>query len=211
MDTLFNDGRCSMRALIDGDIVVYRAACSCEKIPTLQDLAAMGKDTSERESLIEVQPVGIAYYRLDELMTNILLETESSLFTVYLTGPNNFRTAINPEYKANRKDLRKPAHFNACREYLVTKWGAIVTDGIEADDAMGIAQGDDTIICTIDKDLDTIVGRHYHFVKKLLYEVDKEFATKFLWKQMLIGDKVDNIIGIKGIGPKKAEVGRAHV
>lgn len=164
-----------MKALIDGDIVVYRVACSCEKIPTLKELAAMDKGPEDRESLIEIEPLGIAYARADTTIQDMLEETGSDEYIIYLTGDNNFRLDVNKEYKAHRKDVRKPAHFNAVREYLVTRWGATITDGIEADDAMGIEQMkwyksptnvetfgelDRTIICTIDKDLDTIPGPH---------------------------------------------------
>ena len=51
-------------------------------------------------------------------------------------------------------------------EYLVKEYKAEVCDGQEADDALGINQTDQTIICTIDKDLLMIPGQHYNFVKE---------------------------------------------
>lgn len=202
-----------MIALIDGDIVAYRAACSCEKIPTLAELAAMGKDIDDRNDLIEVGPVEIAILRLDEIIRTILLETEADEYKAYLSGNSNFRYNINLEYKANRKDTRRPQHLQACNEYLVKEHGAIVTDGYEADDALGIEQVTNTlyedkygnkgilsIICSIDKDLLQIPGQHYNFVKKEFYNISVIEGQRNLWKQMLIGDTSDNIFGVKGIG-----------
>jgi len=194
-----------MKALIDGDIVAYRAACAVETIPTLVELAAMGLDIDDRERLITVEPVGFALSNVNNIINVMLEELNTKDYQVYISGEHDFRYLVNPDYKANRKDSRRPAHLQACREHMVTQWGAIVTEGIEADDALGIAQTDKTIICSIDKDLLQIPGQHYNFVKKEFKMVTKEEAEKFLWKQMLIGDTSDNILGISGIGKVKAD------
>jgi DNA polymerase-1 len=202
-----------MLALIDGDICAYRSACSCEKIPTLAELAAMGKDIDDRNDLIEVEPVEVALLRLEELIQNILRETSADEYKIYISGDNNFRYNINPEYKANRKDTRRPQHLQACNEYLVKEHNAIVTDGYEADDALGIEQTrcanyEDiggkvlkSIICSIDKDLLQIPGQHYNFVKKEFAHISELKGKQSLWRQMLVGDTSDNIFGIKGTGP----------
>jgi 5'-3' exonuclease len=73
---------------------------------------------------------------------------------------------------------------------------------------MGIQQdkeGGTTVICSIDKDLLQIPGKHYNFVKKVFQEVTSDQGLKFLYMQSLIGDRSDNIIGVAGIGPVKAE------
>lgn len=193
-----------MLALVDGDIVCYRCACSCEDIPTLAELAAMDKNIDDRESLIVYEPVESAYMRIDVLMKDILEITKSDKYRVFLSGDHDFRVKVNPEYKANRKDARKPRYLEQCKEYLIVKWGAEVTDEYEADDALGINQTDDTIICTIDKDLLQIPGLHYNFVTQEIKNISTLEGKKHLWKQMLIGDTVDNIIGVYGIGKVKA-------
>ena len=76
---------------------------------------------------------------------------------------------------------------------------------MEADDALALAQTDKTAIATIDKDLLMVVGRHYNYVKQTWQDVTANGGTRFFYKQMLTGDRVDNIIGIKGIGDKKAD------
>jgi DNA polymerase I len=172
-----------MRALIDGDIVVYRGAASAEK---------------------EEQWVALA--RADQMIQDILADTGSDSYSVYLTGTDNFRREIAPSYKANRPDER-PAHWQAVREFLVTHHKAEICNGHEADDQLGIQQDKKrgtTVICSIDKDLLQIPGRHYNFVKKTFQEVGIDEGLEHLYLQSLIGDRSDNIIGVAGIGPVKA-------
>ena len=161
----------------------------------------------------ELDPVEVAYMRIDQMMHSILDTTNSDTFRVFLSGSNNFRHEIYPEYKANRKDMVDPRWRSACKEYLVREWAAEVTDGYEADDALGINQTTDTIICTIDKDLDMVPGMHYSWpiVRKgevvregKIYEVSEREGLISFYKSLLVGDRTDNIFGVDGIGPMKA-------
>ena len=130
----------------------------------------------------------------------------------YLTGSDNYRHAIakTAPYKGNRKG-DKPVHYDLLREYLRDAWNFPIVEGQEADDAVGIKayelreEGEDYMICSLDKDLDMIEGWHYNFVKDLRYEIDDAQARHNFYKQILTGDRIDNIIGLKGIGPVKAE------
>ena len=168
-----------MTALIDADIVAYRCAASAEE-----------------------EPYEIALLRVDKLMMDIL-EKEINHIS-FLSGENNFRYNINPQYKANRKDKPKPRWLDTCRGYLVDEYKAIVVDGYEADDALGIHQTEETVIYTIDKDLLMIPGHHFNFVKKEYKEVSELDGFKAFYRQMLIGDSSDNIFGVPKIGKVKA-------
>ncbi len=170
-----------MTSLIDADLVAFRSAATCEA-----------------ESEI------IAHLRCDDMMRKILNTTETVSYKAYLSGANNFRKTICPDYKANRKDLVRPKWLESCREFLVSEWGAIVTDGIEADDELGINQTEDTIICSIDKDLKQIPGRHFNFVKEEFFFVTPLQGMQQFFMQTLIGDTSDNIFGVRGLGPKKS-------
>ena len=179
-----------MKALIDGDIVVYRAAASAEE-----------------------DDQWIAQARADQMMQDILADTGSTSYSVYLTGSGNFRREIAPSYKANRPDSR-PKHWEAVREFLVTQHKAIVCNGFEADDQLGIDQDKThgaTVICSIDKDLLQIPGKHYNFVKKVFQDVTYDEGIKALYIQSLVGDRSDNIFGVQGIGPVKAEKALAEL
>jgi 5'-3' exonuclease len=139
---------------------------------------------------------------------------------MYATGPNNFRYGVYPEYKAHRGE--DPTYRAAVKQYAVDHWGAVLSDGCEADDLLGIDQcqaflndEEETMIVTIDKDLDMIPGWHYFpgITRKGVvvkpprqYLVSPTEAIRFFYYQMLIGDPTDNIKGVHGIGPKKAKV-----
>jgi DNA polymerase-1 len=151
-------------------------------------------------------PVEFALHSVKIMIESMLDATGCEEYECFLTGTGNYRTdvaTIKP-YKGNRKQ-DKPVHFQAIRDYLVNVHGAEVVDGMEADDALGINQTKDTIIASIDKDLDMVEGLHYNWRKGDLYYVTKEEGRRNFYRQLLTGDSTDNIVGIPGIGPKKAE------
>ena len=169
-------------ALIDFDILVYRVGFSTEN-----------------------EPEHVALVRMDNYIEEVLYGSQASEYEGFLTGGNNFRKKIYPAYKANRRNVPKPKHIQALRQHLIDVEGAVVSDGQEADDELGIRQTHETIICSIDKDLKQISGRHYDFVKQVHSEVTNKQGNHFLWTQVLTGDATDNIKGIYGIGTAKAE------
>lgn len=163
-------------ALVDGDIVAYRSAASAEKEP---------------ES-------NIALIRAHRTLQDIASVTGANEVRVFLSGSTNFRKEIYPLYKANRDELKRPQYLQAVRECLVLEWGAEVTDGYEADDALGVEQGEDTIICTIDKDLAQVPGLHYNFVNGEFSAVDEIEGWRSFYKQLVLGDRGDNVPGYDG-------------
>ena len=92
---------------------------------------------------------------------------------------------------------------------MIDAWAFSVQENQEADDAIGIRAyslgENDYIICSIDKDLDNLRGHHYNFVKNERYYITESQAIKNFYRQLLTGDRTDNIPGLAGIGPKKAE------
>lgn len=181
-----------MLALIDGDVVVYSSAFAAQKHG-------------------EIEPVEHALHNAKELVEKVLKTTHSDEVIVYLTNidaKKNYRYKLSPSYKENRKNFKRPVHYEAVRDYLVTQWNASITEDIEADDALGITQCTSTVptvLCTIDKDLDMIPGDHYNWKKDIQYSIPLAEANRTFYKQMLIGDPVDNIKGITGIGKVKAD------
>ena len=141
------------------------------------------------------------------MLARILEEVNADDWKIYLSGDNNFRYAIFPDYKANRRDQPKPRHLEGLREFMVLDWEARICDGYEADDELGIISQQDSncIICSIDKDLLQLPGVHYNFVKREIKEVDEFSGAKQFYTQLLVGDPTDNIRGCPGIGPVKAE------
>jgi 5'-3' exonuclease len=169
-----------MIALLDGDIFTYRVACTTEN-----------------------EDEGIAVWRINEMVEQCLQDVQATECFIYLTGVDNFRKQIYPEYKANRTQP-KPRHLQFLRDYLTKEWQAEVVNGMEADDYLGINQTDKTVICSIDKDLLQVPGQHYNFVRKEHTEIDEFTGLVNFYTQMLVGDRSDNIKGIDKIGPVKA-------
>ena len=146
-----------MIATIDADIVAYRCAASC--------------DVREGGVIIDSSDEEIALLRVEQLMQEIIHATEADSYRCFLSPSKNFRYLVYPEYKANRKDTVDPTHRKACKDYLLSEWNAEIFDGYEADDALAWSQTEETIICSIDKDLKQVPGRHYNFVKQEFDEV----------------------------------------
>lgn len=185
------------KVLIDGDVLAYRAAFSTQNL---------GSDA--------------AIYKIEELISYVLEDTltlpyfpskdnTSQYFQVYLTGKGNFRFSVSEIYKANRAGGERPKHIDLIRQYMIDNWGAIVSLGEEADDLIAIEATrlgkENVIVASIDKDMLQIPGYHFNITKGTTVFVDDFEGTKFFYTQILTGDKVDNVIGLKGVGPVTAK------
>jgi DNA polymerase-1 len=178
------------KVLIDGDIVAYRAAFSS---------AANGCTEEEAEEKVDEV--------MEFILNRCLFDVTDDMYEVYLTGKGNFRYDIYDDYKGNRTGDR-PQFLDHAREYMIEHWNAVVVDGEEADDRIAIRAtqiGPEAIIASVDKDFLQVPCRHYNFGRDKWYEVDEFEGIKFFYTQVLTGDRSDNIPGIYGVGPKKAE------
>ena len=138
-----------------------------------------------------------------------------------------FRKEMYPEYKANRDKAPEDLHAQVpmIRETLAKMGiGCLSRPGFEADDviaslaAFATANGIETVMVTGDKDLLQLVGDHvkalrppkkgetqYYFFGR--DEVKEEFGVapeQIVDYLSIIGDKADNVPGIKGLGEKGA-------
>lgn len=171
-------------ALVDADFLVYKVSFG---------------DIEATESA--------AKNRLTEYLTDIVyMNLEADDYKAWITGKGNYRydVARTAPYKGNRKDTEKPPHYQALRDHL-ERLGAKVTFNNEADDAVAIesCRGNYWIV-HVDKDLDQLTGWHYNPVKNERYYVDELQGLFNFYTQILVGDRVDNILGLRGIGPVKA-------
>jgi len=174
--------------LIDGDMLVYRVGFACD----------------EESEKVAIQTM--ANY-ISELISDLSEHYDNH--KLYLTGSSNFRNevAVSQPYKGGRPS-RKPVHKDLLREYMLDAWKAELSDNMEADDCIAIKSTElehKSIICSLDKDFLQIPTKIYDYTKKIMKEVDERSATEWLYRQALMGDRVDNIAGVNGIGPKKAE------
>ena len=181
-----------MLAVIDADNLAIAAAASAEN-----------------------DDVGIACLRADDMVNKTMEDTKSDKYELWLTGKGNFRYNVYPEYKANRRGLKRPKWEHQVKAHLEVMWAANRTTGCETDDMIGVrlCEEPDSIACHLDKDIDMIPGKHYGWelrrlgtiIKpaKIYYVNEDQAYTQFYW-QLLVGDTTDNIKGVVGIGKKKA-------
>lgn len=175
-------------------------------------LSADGPTEEQAIELAEVrEPLPFTLKIVKNKIDAIMWLVDANSYEVYLTGKDNFRLKIQPDYKANRDPNHKPHWYAEIKEYLIDQHGAVVVDGEEADDILGIRQmteeTDFTCICSKDKDLDCIPGFHYNWSpskeKEGVYAISDVEARRFFYTQVLTGDSTDNIPGIyKSIGKK---------
>lgn len=181
-----------MQALIDMDLVLYRCAASAEN-----------------------DDLGIAIYRVNELLDTLLERTNATSYRAFISSGDNFRKKIYPEYKANRTAAR-PIHLEALQQYSLVELSAELSPPtLEADDAMGIFQDkvdNQSVICSLDKDMLQVPGLHYQWAfGTSKWQKDEKFITqteleglRLFYEQCLKGDKADNVKGIAGLGEVKA-------
>jgi len=193
--------------LVDGSSYLYRAFHAMFKADLRN---AAGEPTGA------VRGVTAMLRRLEKDYPN------SNIVVIFDAKGKTFRDDIYPEYKAQRPpmpdDLRsqiQPVHD------VVRAMGfpllAIV--GVEADDVIGTLakqateKGIDVVISTGDKDMAQLVNKHVTLVNTMTetvmdiegvkekFGLPPELIIDYL---ALMGDKVDNIPGVPGVGEKTA-------
>lgn len=181
-----------IQVLIDADSIYFRIAMATQKEKDMR--------VNIRKALMDIEETCSVFDPVD--------------MRIAVKGKGNFRTAIADDYKGNRKRELEPGEKKALaygHQHLIDKYDAVMAHDMEADDLVSIwawecIQNEQPYyIVHIDKDLNMIPGNHYNFVKKEEYYVDFEKGHYNFMMQMLIGDATDNIPGVRGIGPKKAE------
>lgn len=176
-----------MQLLIDADVLTYRVGFACNE---------------ESEAIAIKTMEGFVV----DMIADLFIGQELT-WKLFLSGKENFRNeiAVTAPYKGNRtKD--KPVHIEALRDYLVDVWGATVSKGQEADDDIAIAatNNPDAVICSVDKDFYQVPGRNYNFVTKEHKSFTDEEGLLWVYRQSIMGDTVDNIKGVRGIGDVKS-------
>ncbi len=157
-------------------------------------------------------------------MLSRLLATHAGthLGVVFDAGRTTFRNEIFPAYKAHRPEPPPELgpQFALVRE-ATAAFGApgLEVDGWEADDVIAsyaraaVAAGGRVTIVSSDKDLMQLVGERVVMqdpIKQKLIgpaEVVEKFGVppeRVVDVQALMGDSVDNVPGVPGIGPKTA-------
>jgi DNA polymerase I len=184
--------------LIDADVLVYKAACACEKAWEWEP----GQWTYQADEFE-------AREALDREIEHIMLGLKADKFTLALTDKVYFRKAILPTYKGNRKAVKQPLVREPLRQWLLTERNARMQPGLEGDDVLGImatnsqAKTEERIIVSEDKDMKTLPGRYAKADLKVV-EVSEDDANWWHLFQTLTGDITDGYTGCPGTGAVKA-------
>jgi DNA polymerase I len=147
---------------------------------------------------------------------------DSPIAVVFDPKGKTFRDAIYPEYKAHRPpmpdELREQIGFI---HQIIRAMGLplLIVPDVEADDVIGTLatqateERRETVISTGDKDMAQLVSDHVTLVNTMTetcldrqgvkdkFGVPPELIVDYL---ALMGDSVDNIPGVPGVGPKTA-------
>ena len=185
--------------LLDGDIFLYMVTTQCEEeINWGDDLFTLHSDFKKcRDKLADT----ITFYQ------NILL---CKHIAIALTHKINFRKRIYPEYKFNRKHLRKPVAYQALKDWMKENYKCYEKPYLEGDDCLGILATSDIIkgdklVVSKDKDLKTIPAQHYYIQGQGEYfDIDEHKADYWHMHQTLTGDVSDNYKGCPTVGAKPA-------
>ena len=174
----------------------------------------------------------VPYYTNDYVRTieSLAKSYNCGKIVILADGGSTYRKNLYPDYKANRKDRYKDqtesekkefeqflAEFANAFKRLQDKGHLIIKQrGLEADDLgkrkeFGV---DETWLISSDKDWDLLikedVSRFSTVTRKetTIHNWDEHYnfdRDMFLTFKCLAGDQGDNIPGIKGVGPKRAE------
>jgi DNA polymerase-1 len=191
--------------LVDGSSYLYRAF---HAMPDLR--GPEGQPTGAVRGMVAM---------LKKLQTDVGAEHAVCVFDA--SGPT-FRDEWYPEYKAQRSPM--PPELRAQIEPIheVVKllgWPTLTVPGVEADDVIGTlccigaAQGHKVIVSTGDKDLSQLVNLDVELINTMSGErldeagVLAKFGVppnRIIDYLTLMGDTVDNVPGVPGVGPKTA-------
>lgn len=200
-----------LKPLIDCDILRYRCGFAADS-QMKKEYKRQHPEAGDAEVEEYLANEDYEAYALANVKTVLqaVVDRFNPEYKAYVQGKNNFRdkiATIQP-YKGNRDSAHKPKYYNEIKDYLIDVWHAYEVHGQESDDAIGIEQFDNsdkyTVIVSTDKDMDGIPGWHFNWVQNRLYYMTLKDANLFFYRQMLEGDRVDNIPGIKGIGKIRA-------
>ncbi|WP_263263541.1 DNA polymerase I [Pseudomonas sp. RIT-PI-S] len=192
--------------LVDGSSYLYRAFHALPPLTTSRGL-----------------PTGAVKGVLNMLRSLRRQYPDSPFAVVFDAKGGTFRDELFAEYKANRPSMPEDLRVQVEPLHAAVKasgYPLLCVEGVEADDVIGTlaktcaAQGRPVVISTGDKDMAQLVNEHITLVNTMTgtvldipgvrekFGVGPEHIIDYL---ALMGDKVDNIPGVPGVGEKTAQ------
>lgn len=215
-----------MLALIDGDVLCYRA-CKPRWVKNSRklggqaffDLDDAGKPIPQQYTAEEdAEYLETCWKNFPKELDMLLGELWSTDYLMAVKSPTNFRDVLFDGYKDKRKLAASTGHQSnpvgrfvpSIRRLAVKAGYAIEAHDREADDYLRIwateaeRAGDPFTVCSIDKDLRCIPGQHLVMGrgqdKHRIIQVSQQEARELYYAQLLAGDPTDSIPGLPGVG-----------
>ncbi len=197
--------QCGTVYLIDGSSLIYRSFFALPALTTKDGF-----------------PTSAIYGFLRSLLAIMKSERPDCLAVIFDHPAPTKREKVYKEYKIHRPKMPDPLKMQipVVKELLNLMGVPIIEkEGYEADDIIGFlalkfsSEGKRVKVYTPDKDMLQLVSERVIVINPMNNEVfdRKKVREKFGIEPeripdylALVGDKVDNIEGIKGVGPKKA-------
>lgn len=172
-------------AILDGDIIAYRAAfwADQEGIDALPE--RINKDINDWT------PEGV----------------DKVYIAMSCPRNKNYRRVFWKPYKEHRDDFKAPDSMSYALECIYdTGITSRCVDRLEADDLIGmLVSSGQAIGVTVDKDLRQIPGWHWNPDKEEEPVcIEQDAADRYFYQQWLTGDSTDNIWGLWKVGAVKA-------
>lgn len=191
--------------LIDGSGYIFRAFFALPQLNTSRGL-----------------PTNAVYGFIRMFLKLIKDQHPTHIAVVFDSPKRTFRDDLFAEYKANRPEA--PSDLSVQIPYIhrvveAFRIRSIVREGVEADDviatlaARAVKKKIDCVIVTADKDFMQIVGPHVRLWDTMrdkwtgVREVRERFGVEpraLIDIQALMGDPIDNVKGVPGVGEKTA-------
>jgi DNA polymerase-1 len=195
--------------LIDGDEFLFRACAAVEKEVRFNVILGEVDWNEPPIHVLGSNPVQ-AREVLDEMLNRIFERFETREHLLCFSSPPNFRYGVDPTYKNNRANSRKPLCYVELREQVEADYKCRAFPGLEADDVMGVlathpktVRESQPIIISQDKDMQTIPTQVWR--QGELMTISEAQADYYHMFQTLVGDTSDGYKGCPGVGKVKAE------
>ncbi len=174
-------------AILDGDLVIFRAACWAEKHKPSHEAIS----ERLRFDLDFWTPAGV----------------ERRLVAMSCSRKDNYRKDFWPTYKDNREGKPVPSQLGMMKDMVANREEIVFRERMEADDLIGIGMSSGKCVgVSLDKDMTSVPGWFWNPDKMAFPKlITQDEADDFFYKQWIMGDSTDNIPGIPKMGPKKAE------
>lgn len=186
---------------IDADYLCFQAAAAATRAVEWEDgyITQYG-DLNEAKNIFKNSVAALQNRRKNWLYAKAIM---------CFTDDVNWRKSVLESYKSNRSG--KPIVYKALKAWIMETYFCYERPGLEGDDIMGILSTkpslvdcDHVIICSPDKDFNTIPGEFFWMdIKGKDHElkiVTEEEADRWHMLQTLAGDTTDGYGGCPGMG-----------